>query len=162
MSVRGKVISPTSQHFFASLCLLFVNLTSVKVIDRLTALTYMKTANVEDLRLSIGMPMAWLRSKRAQNAGRLAMLRVHLVSRMPANDTGCEFANVYREAHADNAEVPISKRNQSIVLAAKLREAPYRFSAQGGNGTKVPVEQGFLNCSSAKLNHNEDTITSPQ
>lgn len=54
------------------------------------------------------------------------------------------------------------KKNQSIVLAAKLREAPYRFSAQGGNGTKVPVEQGFLNCSSAKLNHNEGTITSPQ
>lgn len=73
--------------------------------------------------------MAWLRSKRAQNAGRPVMLRVHLVSRMPVNDTGCEFANLYREAHADNAEVPISKKNQSIILAAKLREAPYRFSA---------------------------------
>lgn len=104
------MISPTSQHFFASLCLLFVNLTSVKVIDRLTALTYTKTANVEDLRLSIGMPMAWLRSKRAQNAGRLVMLRVHLVSRMPANDTGCEFANVYREHTPITLKSPFQKK----------------------------------------------------
>lgn len=107
--------------------------------------------------------MAWLRSKRAQNAGRPVMLRVHLVSRMPVNDTGCEFANLYREAHADNAEVPISKKKSEYNISCKTaRSAISIFRLQGGNGTKVSVEQGFLNCSSAKLNHNEGTITSPQ